>query len=243
MSLPPILFEDKHLLVCLKPAGVLAEGSGKDGGLPGLFRDYLSGKGESPSLLTVHRLDRPVGGITVLAKTKAAAGRLSAAIADRHVEKEYLAVLRGKPEKEEDTLRDLLFRDAAKGKTYVVNRMRRGVREALLSYSLLAVISKEEQERSLVRIRLHTGRTHQIRIQFASRKLPLVGDGRYGSGDGGEFPALFAWRLKFDHPISGKPLVFSALPPRGTPFSDFQTTLDLLYKGTSATSETVGETF
>ena len=221
MQHPEILYEDRHILVCVKPAGVLAEDDGKGGGLPGLFRDYLAEKGEDPTLHTVHRLDRPVGGVTILAKSSKAAGKLSAQIAERSVTKEYLAVIYGKTAEKEGQFRDLLFRDAAKGKTYVVDRMRRGVREALLDYSMLSSVAVEDKMISLMRIRLHTGRTHQIRVQFASRKLPLFGDGRYGSGDGGEFPALWAWHVVFTHPITGKPLSLFAMPSAKMPFSLF----------------------
>ncbi|MBQ8911511.1 MAG: RluA family pseudouridine synthase [Clostridia bacterium] len=194
-----ILYETKKLIVFIKPAGMLSEEDGNKRSVPRALKEYLAGKGEKdPKIFTVHRLDRDVSGVMVVAKNAATASVLSKAVTDRTIEKEYLAVVKGVPEKEEAVLKDLLFRDAAKGKTYVTDRMRKGVREASLAYKLLETTEHEGQTLSLVRIRLHTGRTHQIRVQFASRKLPLCGDGRYGSSDGGTRPALFSARLALD---------------------------------------------
>lgn len=194
-----ILYETKKLIVFIKPAGMLSEEDGNKRSVPRELRAYLASKGEKdPKIFTVHRLDRDVSGVMVVAKNAATASVLSKAVTDRTIEKEYLAVVKGVPEKEEAVLKDLLFRDAAKGKTYVTDRMRKGVREASLAYKLLETAEHEGQTLSLLRIRLHTGRTHQIRVQFASRKLPLCGDGRYGSADGGTRPALFSARLALD---------------------------------------------
>lgn len=222
---PEVLYEDRHMLIVVKPAGVLAESEGKGGSLPELVSSYLSDKGEDPTVFTVHRLDRDVGGLTALAKNAAAAGKLSAQIAAGEAVKEYLAVLRGVPGQAEATLTDLLFRDAKKGKTYVVDRMRKGVREASLDYQLLQTVETESGALSLVRVRLHTGRTHQIRVQFASRGLPLVGDGRYGSGDGGERPALFAFHLLIKQPFKHKKAEAFANPPDIYPFTLFSESL------------------
>ena len=224
-NFPDVLYEDRHMLIVVKPAGVLAESEGKGGSLPELVSGYLNSKGEDSAVFTVHRLDRDVGGLTALAKNAAAAGKLSAQIAAGEAVKEYLAVLRGVPEQSEATLTDLLFRDAKKGKTYVVDRMRKGVREASLEYKLLQTVETESGALSLVRVRLHTGRTHQIRVQFASRGLPLVGDGRYGSGDGGERPALFAFHLWMKQPFKHKKAEAFALPPEVFPFTLFSETL------------------
>lgn len=137
----------------------------------------------------------------LFSRRKDVTGALIAAIAEHRVCKEYLAVLTGQPKEKEGTLRDFLFRDASKNKTYVVNRMRKGVREASLSYRVLG----EAAGMTLVRIRLHTGRTHQIRAQFSSRQLPLVGDGRYGGKDPRCGCALWAFHLSFTHPLTGAP--------------------------------------
>lgn len=199
----PILYQDRALLVCVKPAGVLSQaGPGED------LLQLLSAQ-ENCSLFPVHRLDRGVGGVMVLAKTSRAAAALSAAIGRREIQKEYLCVVRGRPAEDAGLYRDLLFHDKSRNKTFVVQRMRGGVKEAELSYQVLSSIG----DRTLIRVRLHTGRTHQIRVQFASRKTPLVGDGKYGGGSG-EI-ALWSCLLSFPHPETGEPLSFRSLPQGG----------------------------
>ena len=192
-----ILYENKHLVVVVKPVGVLSEEDGNKQSVPLLLKRYYIEKGmKNPKIFTVHRLDRDVGGVMVLAKDAKTAGTLSAAVSGRQIGKEYLAVLHGVPKEAEGCLEDLLFRDARTGKSYIADGERKGVRDARLEYRLLGTAAGDHGEPlSLVRIRLHTGRTHQIRVQFASRKLPLYGDGRYGSGDGGSKPALFSCHL------------------------------------------------
>ena len=194
-----ILFQDKALAVCLKPPGILSQdGAGET--LPALLREQLG-----CDIFPVHRLDREAGGVMVYAKTSRAAGALSAAMTRGEFQKKYLCIVRGRPEEEEGTYRDLLLHDKARNKSFVVKRMRGGVKEASLEYRLLA----EKDGLSLVLVRLHTGRTHQIRVQFASRGMPLLGDGRYGGG-GGEM-ALWSCALSFPHP-SGKQMTFQAMP-------------------------------
>ena len=165
---PQILYKDRALAVAVKPAGVLSESPG----MPEMLRDSLGG-----SFYCVHRLDAAVGGVMVYARTGQAAAKLSDAMARKRFTKEYLAVVQGRPEQDRAVLRDLLFHDKSVNKTYVVDRMRRGVKEAELEYTVMC----SKGELSLLRIRLHTGRSHQIRVQFASRALPLLGDARYGS--------------------------------------------------------------
>ena len=163
-----IRYKDSSLVLCLKPVGVESEGEG----MPRLLEQQLG----SP-IFCVHRLDKAVGGLMVYARTKQAAAALSAAVARREMEKEYLCVVPGAPEPAQGLMRDLLYRDAAKNKSFVVKRPRRGVKEAELAYTLL----ERGPETALVRVALHTGRSHQIRVQFSSRAMPLLGDVKYGS--------------------------------------------------------------
>ena len=211
-----VLYEDNDLIVVVKPAGVLSEESGNKASMPRMLCEFFAKRGETTRIRTVHRLDRDVGGVMVFAKNEKTAAELSEAIAARQIEKEYLAVLCGAPEKEEDTLEDLLYRDAKSGKTYVVTRDRRGVRDAKLSYKLLQTVRDNDRTLSLVRVRLYTGRTHQIRVQFASRKLPLYGDGRYGGKVPGALPALFSTHLALPGRFDCSSL------PEGYPFSLFR---------------------
>ncbi len=203
-----VLYQDKFLAVALKPVGVLSEEHEKEPCIPALLREAL-GKPDA-YVGTVHRLDKNVGGLMVYALMPDMTGKLSSALAAEDAGKEYMAVLFGKPEEESGTLTDLLFHDRQKNKTYVVKRKRNGVKEASLSYRII----KSEGEKTLVAVKLHTGRTHQIRVQFSSRGLPLVGDGRYGGGKGD--PALFAYRLAFRHPVTGKTLTFHQMPEGST---------------------------
>ena len=208
----PLLFADRALAVCVKPAGVGSE----QGGMVDLLQETLGGE-----IFCVHRLDREVGGVMVYARTKAAAAALSVSIAAGEMEKNYAAVVQGVPDKERDTLRDLLYHDAQRNKSYVVGRPRRGVREAVLDYELAGSAAYEGQTLSLVHIRLQTGRSHQIRVQFASRGMPLVGDGRYGSAIRKGAIALFARSLSFPHPVSHEKLTFSENTPKSFPWELF----------------------
>lgn len=217
MSDLTILYEDAHLVICLKPVGVLSEDSEKGRCMPALLREHYRAQGKSDYIATVHRLDKIVGGVMVFSRRREVTGKLIAAIAQHEITKEYLAVLRGHPEKPEDTLTDLLFRDAAHNKSYVVKRMRKGVREARLSYREIG----RTDELSLVRIRLYTGRTHQIRVQFSSRGLPLLGDIRYGSRDDRCSAALWSCRLSLRHPVTGQMLEVTAPPPEDYPWQLF----------------------
>ncbi len=189
-----IIFYDDNMIVCVKPVGLDSEH-----GVPDLLREELGGE-----VYTLHRLDLNVGGVMVYARNKETAAELSAAIQNGDMIKEYLAVVHGTPEAEGDW-EDLLYKDARKNKVYVVDRMRRGVKKARLEYKRLS-----KGKTSLVRVRLHTGRSHQIRVQFASRKFPLVGDHKYGARDNEEAPLLYSCKLTF--PYKGKTVSYESTP-------------------------------
>ena len=208
-----ILYEDKFIVVACKPVGVLSEDTPGQTCMPELLRQHFGGGNYD----TVHRLDKVVGGCMVFSRSKAATGKLIAAIAQHRVTKEYLAVLRGHPEKPQDTLTDLLFRDSRVNKSYVVSRMRKGVREATLDYTELG----RSGDFSLVRVHLHPGRTHQIRVQFSHRGLPLLGDIRYGSKADCS-TALWSYHLAFTHPVTGKPIDVTCPPPNEYPWTMFE---------------------
>ena len=189
-----ILYQDKDLAVIVKPVGLDSQAA-----VPAELEKTLGG-----TFYPVHRLDLNVGGVMVYARTKQAAAALSKAIQEGSMVKEYVAMVHGTPDETGDW-EDLLFKDSSKNKVFVVKRMRSGVKKARLEYRRLS-----EGETSLVHIRLHTGRSHQIRVQFASRKYPLVGDHKYGSKDEAVAPMLFSCRITF--PWKGKNLTFEAYP-------------------------------
>lgn len=189
-----LLYTDKDLAVCIKPVGLDSEKQ-----LPEALSRILGGQ-----IYPLHRLDQNVGGVMVYARTKAAAAALSEAIREGQMVKEYVALVHGTPPERGDW-EDLLFKDSRRNKVFVVSRPRTGVKAARLEFT-----RKAAGECSLVRIRLHTGRSHQIRVQFASRGFPLVGDHKYGARDDAPAPMLFSCRIRF--PWKGKEEVFEALP-------------------------------
>lgn len=188
-----IFYEDEALLLCFKPRGVL---SAKDASGKCSMADLLAPR----EIYPVHRLDKDATGLMVFAKTKEAAAFLSAQMGESF-QKEYLARCEGFPPQEGELL-DLLYHDRQKNKTYPVKRKRAGVKEARLAYKVLS----RDTESSLVSVRLYTGRTHQIRVQFASRGYPLSGDRKYGAKTGGALQ-LCSCRLAFRHP-DGRALDF-----------------------------------
>ena len=211
-----ILEQTPQLVLCVKPVGVRAQGEA-EADLPALLKRQLGCE-----IYPVHRLDQAVGGVMVFAKTAPAAAKLSQAIAGGTLQKEYLAVLERSPEQTEGELSDFLFHDRTKNKTYVVSRQRKGVKEAKLAYRVLDV----QNGLCLVRIRLYTGRTHQIRVQFASRGMPLVGDGKYGSRKNAAAPALWSYALTL--PMGGAIARIRALPEAAGVWAPFEQVLRML---------------
>ena len=209
--MPEILYADAAVAVVVKPAGVLSQGDAEDA-MPVLLQKRLGG-----AIFPVHRLDQPTGGVMVYARTQDAAAKLSAQMQSEAFGKEYLAVLDGTPEPAEGELHDLLFFDRQKGKSYAVRRKRAGVKDARLTYRVLA----QAEGLTLVRVRLYTGRTHQIRVQFSSRGWPLTGDGKYGSRNNRCAPALWSAELHFAHPVTGETLTFRSQPPEAYPWTLF----------------------
>ena len=203
-----LLYLDDRVVVCLKPPGVLS--TDEPGGMPERLRAALDADG----IRSVHRLDRAVGGVMVYARTRRAASDLSAQIREGVFQKEYWAVVRGKPTEPEGRMVDWLHRDRAARKTLVVPRDAPEAQEAVLEYRLLA----HSGGLSLLSIRLLTGRTHQIRCQLASRGLPIVGDRKYG-GEGSGDVALWSRSIAFLHPRSGESMRFTSAPPNAYPWA------------------------
>lgn len=206
-----LIYVDDDIVVCIKPARVLS--TDEPGGLPELVRQALGN--EQADIRTVHRLDRVVSGVMVLARNAKAASELSRQIRENEFNKEYQAILHGCPSKPEGTLRDLLWRDKARKMTVVAQEPGKGVQEAVLDYHLLG----KNEDLSRVAIRLHTGRTHQIRVQFASRGMPLAGERKYAVLEDDCEIALWSYRIGFPHPATGKWMTFSQEPPQVYPWT------------------------
>lgn len=209
-----ILQDTAGYIVCIKPSGVNSE----DGKVPGM-PTLLAQKDQKP--LVVHRLDKEVSGVMVFAKNSATAAALSKQITDKTFKKEYIAVISGKVD-EHGVLEELLYHDRAKNKTYTVKRERKGVKPAKLEYWRIASAETENGAVSLVRVKLYTGRTHQIRVQFASRKHPIWGDRKYGSEANGQI-ALFSRLVGFKD--GGKDVEFTAGPESIYPWTLFLETI------------------
>ncbi len=189
------LFVDDDIVVCIKPVGLDSEKE-----MPAALSSELGGE-----IFTLHRLDKNVGGVMIFARNKKTAAYFSKLISEGKLIKEYIACVHGVPP-ENGILEDFLFKDSRKNKVFVVKRERKGVKKAKLEYKLLST----DEETSLVRIRLHTGRSHQIRVQFSSRGYPIVGDHKYGSRDERKAPMLFSCALTF--PYKGKQASFEQMP-------------------------------
>ena len=207
-----LIYKDTDIVVCVKPARVLS--TDEPGGVPDLVRQALGD--ENADIRTVHRLDRVVSGLMVLARNPEAASELSRQIREDKFEKEYLAVVHGSPEYDRGRLWDLLFRDKARKMTMVVTQEGKGVQPASLRYQVLC----QKDGLSRVQIQLETGRTHQIRVQFASRGMPLVGERKYSLLDDPCQIALWSYRLAFTHPTTGKPMEFTLEPPQIYPWTE-----------------------
>ena len=208
-----LIYCDKDIVVCIKPPRVLS--TDEPGGLPELVREALGDP--KADVRTVHRLDRVVSGLIVLARNPKAASELSRQIREDTFEKEYLAVVHGAPDADNGTLTDLLGRDKARKMTFVAAEPAKGVQEAILHYQVAA----KNDTMSKIRIRLQTGRTHQIRVQFASRGMPLVGERKYSTLDDPCEIALFSCKLGFTHPTTGQYMTFAKEPPEVYPWSSF----------------------
>lgn len=195
-----ILFENRDFVACVKPVGIPSQCDGAEDMVK------LLGEQLKSEIFPVHRLDTAVGGTMIYAKNKRAAAVISKEIGEKRFTKKYLVVTDGIPSEKSGTLEDLLFKDSRKNKSYVVKRERRGVRRARLSYSVIG----ENDEKALVSVTLDTGRSHQIRVQLASRQLPVCGDGKYGSRDNGCSIAL--WSEKIEFSFAGEDFSFESKP-------------------------------
>ena len=189
-----ILYSDKQIAVVVKPVGVDSEHE-----VPAILAETLGG-----DIFPLHRLDKNVGGVMVFARTKAAAAALSREVQEGNMVKEYVAMVHGTPPERGDWT-DFLFKDSSKNKVFVVKKERKGVKQARLEFVRLT-----DSNPATVRIRLHTGRSHQIRVQFSSRGFPLLGDHKYGARDEYTAPRLFSCRVTF--PFAGKQHCYTALP-------------------------------
>ena len=197
-----VLFEDENLIVAIKERGLLSEEHESKPNMVRALKEVTGGE-----IYPVHRLDKDVGRGMVYPKTKSAAASLSAQAGDRTMKKTYLAILHGKPQEESGTLEDLLFFDKGKNKSFVVKKERRGVKKAILNYRVIS----QKDGNALIEVELLTGRTHQIRVQFASRKMPLFGDRRYGAKDESRIIALWSKEISFLHPITKERMTFCKL--------------------------------
>lgn len=218
-----ILFEDNHLLAVYKPGGMLVQGdSTNDPTLLGYAKAYLKETYHKPGnvfLGLVHRVDRPVSGVVLFARTSKAASRVAKAFKDREVEKVYAAVVAGMPDREEGRMEDTIARHGRRSHIVRAPREGRGL-SAHLRYRVLA----HDAGRSLLEIRLETGRHHQIRLQLSRRGHPVIGDVKYGAPS--PLPdrtiALHAWRLSLMHPVKDEMVVLSAPPPARPPWTGFE---------------------
>lgn len=209
-----ILYQDRRILLAVKPWGIVS--TAEPGGMPDKIREALGDP--TACVRTVHRLDQAVGGLMVFARSREAERRLSRQMAERQFQKEYLAVVHGVPA-DRGSFEDLLIRDPRRKMTLVTRENGPDVKAASLDYRRLSTVG----ELSLVSVRLHTGRTHQIRVQFSHHGFPLAGDRKYGLPED-DFPHIALWshRLAFSHPETGEVMAFTAPPPDIAPWTLFR---------------------
>ena len=219
-----ILYEDKYLFVCEKPIGVESQVSSngkKD--MMSLLKSYRIERGEDSYVGLVHRLDTATGGAMIYSKREDVTGKLSALIASGDYQKTYLAVVDGVPDVPEAEMVDLLFHDKVKNKSFVCDKKRNGVKEAIAYYRLLDTSTLDcGRKVSLLKVRLMTGRTHQIRVQLASRGMPILGDGKYGSRDNKASLALWSSVVEFAHPVTKKKITVKSYAPQVYPWNIFR---------------------
>lgn len=213
MNYIEIIYEDSELCVVCKPQGIDSEHT-----LTKLVSQQLG-----CDIYPVHRLDKDAGGLILLAKTKRAAAKLSDSMQRGEFEKLYLAIVLGTPEEPEGRLDDYLYHDRKKNKSFVVKSERKGVKLATLEYQTVGSAVILDASVTLLKIKLHTGRTHQIRVQFASRRLPLLGDVKYGGRKNDIKLSLWSHEISFNHPMSGRRLEFRLSPPDSVPWNIFNT--------------------
>lgn len=226
-----ILYENRDLVICVKPYLVPSQPdpSGDEDMTSALNEHFRTSGDERSAAFVVHRLDRCVGGVMVYAKNKETCSYLSGIVADKDkFTKEYIAVVSGTPSPPSGRFEDIIYKDVAQGKAFVVDGERKGAKRALLDYEVIDI--KEAEGLSLVKIRLGTGRFHQIRVQFASRKMPIFGDGKYGSRKKSDGIALWSYRLGFEY--KGKTYSFSHLPDGTQKIWDMFDTKKILQKNT-----------
>ena len=220
----PILFEDNHILVVEKPPNILSQGDVTgDVDMLTLLKEDIKERYNKPGnvyLGLVHRLDRPVGGVMIFAKTSKSASRLSDQIRKREFKKTYMTVIHGKPLKEKDTLIHYLLKDSKTNTVYSVKKGTEGSKEAVLDYEVIHTV----KDFSLVKVNLHTGRPHQIRVQFSTIGHPLYGDQRYGNkvNKAGEQIALWSHEIICEHPTLKETMIFTSLPNKKEPWIYFE---------------------
>lgn len=215
-----IVYKDKFIVVCVKPAGVISESSDtKQKNMPSLVKNQIG----AYKVDLIHRLDKPVGGLMVFSINDKATKSLAKQMISRSFQKEYYTIVEGVPEEDKARLCDYLFRDKIKNKSFVVKTLRKGAKEAVLEYETVKTVKIDGKPFSLLKVRLHTGRTHQIRVQFASRKMPVMGDKKYGSSFDFKEIALFSHYLAFNHPLNQRMVEFSKNPPNVYPWKLFFT--------------------
>ncbi|WP_250673102.1 RluA family pseudouridine synthase [Paraclostridium ghonii] len=218
-----VIYEDNHLLVVEKPVNTLSQGDDtNDKDMVNLLKQYVKVKYNKPGNVfigLVHRLDRPVGGVMVFAKTSKAASRLSEQVRNKTFKKTYRAVLNGNMKKDTDTLKDFLYKNRKTNMVSVVNKDHKEAKNAELSYNTL----NKKEKFSMVEVDLKTGRSHQIRIQFANRKHPLFGDQRYGQdvNKKGDQIALWSYKVEINHPTTKEKMEFICEPPNEYPWNLF----------------------